>query len=64
MPFVTIKMYEGRTPEQKRALVKDVTDAVVRNTGATPEGTFVVIEDVKLEHWATAGVLASEARKK
>lgn len=63
MPFVTVKMYEGRTPEQKRALVKEVTDAVVRTTGATPEGTFVVIEDLKREHWATAGVLASEAKK-
>ncbi len=63
MPIVTIKMYEGRSPEQKRALVKEVTDAVVRTTGATLEGTFVVIEDVKREHWSAAGVLASEAKK-
>jgi 4-oxalocrotonate tautomerase len=63
MPFVTIKMYEGRTPEQKRELVRRVTDAVVRTTGATPEGTHVVIEDVKLEHWAIAGVLGSEAKQ-
>jgi 4-oxalocrotonate tautomerase len=63
MPIVTIKMYEGRTLEQKRALAKAVTDAVVRTTGATPEGTFVVIEDVKFEHWATAGILASDAKK-
>jgi 4-oxalocrotonate tautomerase len=63
MPIVTIKMYEGRSPEQKRALVKEVTDAVVRTTGATPEGTIVVIEDIKREHWSAAGVLASEAKK-
>jgi phenylpyruvate tautomerase PptA (4-oxalocrotonate tautomerase family) len=40
-----------------------VTDAVVRTAGATPEGTFVIIEDVKREHWSAAGVLASEAKK-
>jgi 4-oxalocrotonate tautomerase len=63
MPFVTIKMYEGRTPKQKRELVKRVTDAVVSAIGATPEGTHVVIEDVKREHWAIGGVLASETKQ-
>ena len=28
MPYVTVKMIEGRTDEQKRALVKEVTEAV------------------------------------
>lgn len=28
MPIVTIKMIEGRTDEQKRALVEEVTQAV------------------------------------
>ena len=34
MPFVRIDLFEGRTLEQKKALAKEVTEAVVRNTGA------------------------------
>ena len=33
MPLVTIAMYEGRTLDQKRELVKGVTDVVARVTG-------------------------------
>ena len=31
MPEVTIELLEGRTLEQKRGLVRDMTEAVVRN---------------------------------
>ena len=30
MPFVRIDLFEGRTLEQKKALAKEVTEAVVR----------------------------------
>ena len=33
MPFIHIEMLEGRTREQKEALVKDVTEVVSKNTG-------------------------------
>ena len=60
MPFVTVKMLEGRTPEQKRKLVKAITDAVVATCDAPADGTMVVIEDVARGHWARGGVLLSE----
>ena len=34
MPIITVQMLEGRTDEQKKALVEKVTDAVVETTGA------------------------------
>jgi len=30
MPLITVKAKSGRTIEQKRSLVKDITEAVVR----------------------------------
>ena len=60
MPFVNVKMLEGRTHEQKQALVKAITDAMVDTCGAKAEGTMVVIEDVARDHWARGGVLLSE----
>jgi 4-oxalocrotonate tautomerase len=60
MPVVTVQMFEGRTPEQKRELVAAITDAVVRITKTTPEATQVIINEVPRDHWAFAGKLASE----
>lgn len=42
MPYVTVKMLEGRTEEQKRALVKEVTEAVSRTVNAPAENVTVL----------------------
>lgn len=60
MPFITVKMLEGRTKEQKRELVKAITNAVVEICKAPADGTMVVIEEVSRDHWARAGTLLSE----
>lgn len=39
MPFVTIVLREGRSVEQKREMVKAVTEAIARTVGAKPEAT-------------------------
>jgi 4-oxalocrotonate tautomerase len=57
MPIVTVAMYEGRTLDQKRELVKGITDVVARVTGNPPESVHVVIEEVKRENWAIGGLL-------
>ena len=45
MPEIYIYAAEGRTVEQKRTLVREVTDAVVRNFNVPPE--VVVIQFVE-----------------
>ncbi|MFW6195662.1 MAG: 2-hydroxymuconate tautomerase [Chloroflexota bacterium] len=60
MPSVHVYMHEGRTQEQKKALVQDITEAVVKNTGAPADATEVILHDVKKSDWAKAGVFASE----
>lgn len=57
MPVVTVQMFPGRTVEQKRKLVKVMTDAMVEHAGASPKNLFVLIHEVKEEDWALAGVL-------
>lgn len=37
MPIITVQLLEGRTDEQKRALVEKVTAAVAETTGAPAE---------------------------
>lgn len=46
MPFVRIDLFEGRTEEQKIALAREITEAVVRNTGAPKEAIHVIINDM------------------
>ena len=60
MPYVKIEMLSGRSKDQKAKLAKDVTDALQRHCGAKPESTFVIIQDVEKENWASAGVLMSD----
>jgi 4-oxalocrotonate tautomerase len=60
MPFVNVKMLEGRTHDQKKALVRAITDAMVDACEAKPDGIMVVIEDIARDHWGRNGALLSE----
>ncbi|CAM3286859.1 2-hydroxymuconate tautomerase [Vagococcus fessus] len=55
MPIVNVQLLEGRTPEQKKAMVKEVTDAIVRTTGAKKEAISIVITDMKKEDYGING---------
>ncbi|MGL5042126.1 MAG: 2-hydroxymuconate tautomerase [Culicoidibacterales bacterium] len=57
MPVINIQMLEGRTREQKRNLVTEITAVVAKTVGASPENITVVIEEMKTENFATGGVL-------
>jgi 4-oxalocrotonate tautomerase len=53
-------MWEGRTPEQKRNLVKAITSAVVGAIGCPPEAVEVVIHELPKANWGIGGELASD----
>lgn len=56
MPFIHIEMLEGRTFEQKKALVEEVTEVVSKHTGAPKENIYIIINDLKKgEQLAQAG---------
>lgn len=57
MPTYHIEMLEGRTLEQKRRLVAEITRVSVDVLGGSPESVDVLITDVKRENWATGGTL-------
>lgn len=57
MPFVTVKAMKGRTVEQKRGLVKDITDAVVKNFKVEPDAVSIDIIEFSRENLAKAGQL-------
>ncbi len=60
MPVVQVEMLEGRSLDQKRALVKEVTDVIVKTLNCPPEAVKIIIREMKPEHLGEAGVLRSD----
>jgi 4-oxalocrotonate tautomerase len=60
MPLVRIDMWAGRPPEVKRALISNVTKAVVDAVGCPVAAVEVVIYEVDKANWATGGVPHAE----
>lgn len=60
MPTLRVELMEGRTPDQKKALVQALTRAVVDTLGSKPEAVDILLYDIRRGDWATGGVLWSE----
>jgi 4-oxalocrotonate tautomerase len=52
MPHVIIKMYPGRTEEQKNKLAKAITNSVVEIAKTSEEHVSIDIQEIKPEDWA------------
>ena len=63
MPEVYVHAVKGRTHEQKRALIKDITDAVVKKFAVPIEAVMVEIVESEPTAKAKGGVLFSEMRR-
>jgi 4-oxalocrotonate tautomerase len=55
-------MFEGRTHEQKKKLVAEITRVSVEVLGGSAESVNIIITDVKRDNWASGGRLWSEPR--
>ncbi|HEV2551589.1 MAG TPA: tautomerase family protein [Stellaceae bacterium] len=64
MPVVTVQMWSGRTVDQKRKLVRAITDAMIEYADCKPDHLHVIIQDVPKDSWGRAGMLGSDAKEK
>jgi 4-oxalocrotonate tautomerase len=60
MPLAHIYIMEGRSVEQKRAVIEKVTQALHEALGAPKENVRVVIQEVAKTNWGIAGVSAAD----
>ena len=51
MPFISVKMYSGRTDEQKKAVALALGDALCESLGCPPTAVTVDIQEVEKEAW-------------
>jgi 4-oxalocrotonate tautomerase family enzyme len=61
MPVVEVKLWSGRTPEQKAEIIKDIT-AVFEKQGVPKEATTVIIHDIEKTNWGMKGEPANRQR--
>lgn len=58
MPIVQVEMFEGRNLDQKRAMVKEVTEALVKTINCNAADVQVIVREMKKENFAVAGILS------
>ncbi|QNP71127.1 4-oxalocrotonate tautomerase family protein [Streptomyces roseirectus] len=64
MPLIHVQQTPGKTAEQKSELVRELTDAYVRATGAKPESVWITVQEIAPDSWSIAGeTLAARAAR-
>ena len=63
MPAMVVYAVEGRSAAQKKALMVNITEAVVETLGVERDRVVVSIIETNAENKARGGVLYSERKK-
>ena len=56
MPIVQVYLLEGRPKELKQELISEITAAISRTLGNSPETIRVLLHDVPPDNWGIAGM--------
>ena len=64
MPEVTINLAAGRSPEVKKALMADITQAVMKNCNVPADAVVVQINETPLTDKMKGGLTFVERQKK
>ena len=51
MPHVIVKLYSGKSEQQKSKIAEEITKAVMAATNCAEKSVSVSIEDVEPDHW-------------
>ena len=62
MPEITVSMAAGRTDEQKAGMMRDITQALVKNLGVEADAVVIQINEAPLAHKMKGGKTSSSAR--
>lgn len=58
--MVHVELVAGRTPEQLRAMMNEITNAVETNIGVPREAIKVVVTEMQPNHYMDGGILRSD----
>ncbi|MDO1605451.1 2-hydroxymuconate tautomerase [Lactobacillus sp. YT155] len=60
MPIVHIDLVEGRSDDQLKKMVQDVTNAISQDVDVPKERIHIIINEMKKNNYSVGGILKSE----
>jgi 4-oxalocrotonate tautomerase len=61
MPYVKVEIAKGiADADQKRAVIRRMTEVLVEELGRNPEYIFVVIDEVDTDNWGRKGMTLTD----
>jgi 4-oxalocrotonate tautomerase len=60
VPVITVRLWEGRSRQQKAEIARRITDTMVEVAGCERATVRVLFDDYAKEDWAVGGRLADE----
>ncbi|WP_153731482.1 2-hydroxymuconate tautomerase family protein [Sporosarcina obsidiansis] len=63
MPIIQVQVLKGRSDEQIKGLIEDITEAAVTNLQVRPEQVRVVVTEIAETHWGAGGLTMKEIKR-
>jgi len=63
MPIIQVHLMKGRTVDQKRKLVANITDAVVKSLDVKNEDVRIILQEMAKDDYAVAGALVMDKKE-
>ncbi|MBN1276814.1 MAG: 2-hydroxymuconate tautomerase family protein [Deltaproteobacteria bacterium] len=63
MPIIHIDFLEGRTQEQKEAMMKKVTEAICETLAVEPEKVRIILSEKSTDDISVGGVTLTKLRR-
>jgi len=60
MPIIVVNLKEGRTLDQKRAMVEGITKVMTETVNVPKTSVRIIINEMQNEHFAIAGTLVCD----
>lgn len=60
MPLIEVTLVDGRTPEQLRGLIHELTSAAVKALDVPLQSVRVAVRELPKTHWAAGDVTIAE----
>lgn len=64
MPIIQVQIIKGRSKEQVKSLIEDITLATVKNLSVNTEQVRVLVNEIPDTHWGIGGTTKAEWNNK
>lgn len=63
MPIIQVQILKGRSKEQIKSLITDITNACAKNLSIHPDRVRVLVSEIHDTHWGAGGRTMAERGK-